>query len=67
MTFWGSITAKGTILPRSIRQSRDEAVQAAIAEPLADRVAPLDVVVNQEWLSAEARAGKRRDGINDPR
>ena len=43
MTFWGSITAKGNILPDTIRRGKDQAEMAMRKEPLAVRLVPLDV------------------------
>lgn len=55
MKAWGSITAKGNILPRSIRASLDEAEIASGKEPLAVMVVKLDVGIDQRWLAQKHR------------
>lgn len=55
MTFWGSITAKGTILPDTIRRGKDQAEMAMRKEPLAVRLVPLDVRRADEHDQREGR------------
>lgn len=55
MKAWGCVTAKGSILPRSIRGSEGEARLAADREPLAAWVVKLDVGIDQRWLDQKQR------------
>ena len=53
MRAWGCITAKGNILPRSIRQTKPEAELMLDAEPLARMVVLLDIRIDQGWAERE--------------
>lgn len=55
MTFWGCITAKGNILPDTIRRGKGQAEMAMRKEPLAVRLVLLDVAVRKEPDRREER------------
>lgn len=55
MKAWGCITAKGCILPRTIRASEAEAGVMMDVEPLARMVAMLDVRIDEDWAARTTR------------